>query len=72
MDLDQDIQVINQKDNNVSLEERHKWKIPALQPAPKGNNRDIPVLVQELVYGSKAEGVGTSSKSLDRHNKLSS
>ncbi|MBW0583750.1 hypothetical protein O181_123465, partial [Austropuccinia psidii MF-1] len=28
---------------------------------PSGNNRDIPVSVQELVYGSEAEGVGTSS-----------
>ncbi|MBW0508822.1 hypothetical protein O181_048537 [Austropuccinia psidii MF-1] len=37
---------------------------------PTGNNRNIPVSVQELVYGSKATGVGTSSKSLDRHNEL--
>ncbi|MBW0583075.1 hypothetical protein O181_122790 [Austropuccinia psidii MF-1] len=37
---------------------------------PAGNNRDIPVSVQELVYGSKAAGVGTSSKSLNRHNEL--
>ncbi|MBW0548277.1 hypothetical protein O181_087992 [Austropuccinia psidii MF-1] len=40
------------------------------EPFPTGNNRDIPVSVQELVYGSKAAGVGTSSKSLDRHNEL--
>ncbi|MBW0591785.1 hypothetical protein O181_131500 [Austropuccinia psidii MF-1] len=33
-----------------------------------GNNRDIPVSVQELVYGSKAARVGTPPKSLDRHH----
>ncbi|MBW0554132.1 hypothetical protein O181_093847 [Austropuccinia psidii MF-1] len=38
------------------------------EPFPTGKNRDIQVTVQELVYGSKAEGVGTSDKSLDRHN----
>ncbi|MBW0579291.1 hypothetical protein O181_119006 [Austropuccinia psidii MF-1] len=37
---------------------------------PTGTNRDIPVSVQELVYGGKEEGVGTSAKSLDRHNEL--
>ncbi|MBW0579781.1 hypothetical protein O181_119496 [Austropuccinia psidii MF-1] len=37
---------------------------------PTGSNRDIPVSVQALVYGGKAAGVGTSSKSLDRHNEL--
>ncbi|MBW0521879.1 hypothetical protein O181_061594 [Austropuccinia psidii MF-1] len=37
---------------------------------PKGNNRDIPVSVQELVYGSKTSRVGTSPKSLDRHNEV--
>ncbi|MBW0530759.1 hypothetical protein O181_070474 [Austropuccinia psidii MF-1] len=35
-----------------------------------GNNRDIPVSVQELVYGSKTARVGTSPKSLDRHDEL--
>ncbi|MBW0571308.1 hypothetical protein O181_111023, partial [Austropuccinia psidii MF-1] len=71
MDLDQDIQVINPKDKNFSPEERHKSKMPELPPVPKaGNNRDIPVSVQELVYCRKAAGVGTSAKSLDRHNEL--
>ncbi|MBW0551110.1 hypothetical protein O181_090825 [Austropuccinia psidii MF-1] len=37
---------------------------------PEGSNKDIPVSVQELVYGGKAEGVGTSAKPLDRHNEL--
>ncbi|MBW0514495.1 hypothetical protein O181_054210 [Austropuccinia psidii MF-1] len=70
MDLDQDIQVINPKDKNVSPEERHKWRMQELPPVPKGNNREIPVSVQELVYGSKTASVGTSPKSLDRHHKL--
>ncbi|MBW0512273.1 hypothetical protein O181_051988 [Austropuccinia psidii MF-1] len=70
MDLDQDIQVINQKDKNVSPEERHKWRMSEIPPVPKGNSGDIPVSVQELVYGSKTVGVGTSSKSLDRKNEL--
>ncbi|MBW0584459.1 hypothetical protein O181_124174 [Austropuccinia psidii MF-1] len=35
-----------------------------------GNNRDIPVSVQELVYGSKSTRVGTSHKSLDRNHEL--
>ncbi|MBW0576932.1 hypothetical protein O181_116647 [Austropuccinia psidii MF-1] len=35
-----------------------------------GNNRDIPVSVQELVYGRKTAIVGTSPKSLDRHHEL--
>ncbi|MBW0472141.1 hypothetical protein O181_011856 [Austropuccinia psidii MF-1] len=70
MDLNQDIQVKNPKDKNFSPEERHKWRIPELPPVPKGKNRDIPVSVQELVYGGKAAGVGTSDKSLDRNNEL--
>ncbi|MBW0586042.1 hypothetical protein O181_125757 [Austropuccinia psidii MF-1] len=46
--------------------------IPVVRPElfPAGSNRAIPVSVQELVYGVKAEGVGTSAKSLDRHNEL--
>ncbi|MBW0498110.1 hypothetical protein O181_037825 [Austropuccinia psidii MF-1] len=46
--------------------------IPVVRPEsfPAGRNRDIPVSVQELVYGSKAAGVGTSAKSLDRRNEL--
>ncbi|MBW0554986.1 hypothetical protein O181_094701 [Austropuccinia psidii MF-1] len=70
MDLDQDIQVINPKDKNVSPEERQKWRIPDLPPVTKCNNRDIPVSVQELVYGSKTAKVGTSPKSLDRNHEL--
>ncbi|MBW0592453.1 hypothetical protein O181_132168 [Austropuccinia psidii MF-1] len=40
------------------------------EPVPTGNNRDRPVSVQELVYGSKTKGVGTSAKSLERHKEL--
>ncbi|MBW0585585.1 hypothetical protein O181_125300 [Austropuccinia psidii MF-1] len=35
-----------------------------------GNNRDIPVSVQELVYGSKTARVGTSPNCLDRNHEL--
>ncbi|MBW0562069.1 hypothetical protein O181_101784 [Austropuccinia psidii MF-1] len=63
MDLDQHIQVKNPKDKNVSPEERHKLRMPDLPPVPK-------VSGQELVYGFKAAGVGTSAKSLDRHHEL--
>ncbi|MBW0590178.1 hypothetical protein O181_129893 [Austropuccinia psidii MF-1] len=38
MDLDQDIQVINPKDKNVSPEERHKWRMPELPTVPKDLN----------------------------------
>ncbi|MBW0495951.1 hypothetical protein O181_035666 [Austropuccinia psidii MF-1] len=37
---------------------------------PASNSRNIPVSVQELVYGSKTAGAGASAKSLDRHNEL--
>ncbi|MBW0563387.1 hypothetical protein O181_103102 [Austropuccinia psidii MF-1] len=37
---------------------------------PTGNNRNIPVSIQELAYGGKEAGVGTSAKCLDRHNEL--
>ncbi|MBW0537924.1 hypothetical protein O181_077639 [Austropuccinia psidii MF-1] len=70
MDLDQDSQVIDPKDKNVSPEERQKCRMPELPPVPKANNRDIPISVQELVYGSKNARVGTSRKSLDRHHEL--
>ncbi|MBW0510273.1 hypothetical protein O181_049988 [Austropuccinia psidii MF-1] len=99
MDLDQDIQVKNPEDKNVSPEEAQMedartptssqrlastfdtlienpesdiTAIPVVRPEsfPIGSHRDIPVSVQELVYGGKAGGVGTSAKSLDRHNEL--
>ncbi|MBW0509664.1 hypothetical protein O181_049379 [Austropuccinia psidii MF-1] len=38
MDLDQQIQVKNPKDKNVSPEERHKWRVPELPPVPKDLN----------------------------------
>ncbi|MBW0503738.1 hypothetical protein O181_043453 [Austropuccinia psidii MF-1] len=37
---------------------------------PTCNSGNIPVLVQELVYGRKTEGVRTSAKPLDRDNEL--
>ncbi|MBW0512585.1 hypothetical protein O181_052300 [Austropuccinia psidii MF-1] len=46
--------------------------IPVFRPEsfPTGNSGDIPVSVQELVYGGKASVVGTSSKPLDRDHEL--
>ncbi|MBW0524581.1 hypothetical protein O181_064296 [Austropuccinia psidii MF-1] len=41
-----------------------------LESFPEGDNRHIPVSIQELVYGRKAAGVGTSAKYLDRDNEL--
>ncbi|MBW0591919.1 hypothetical protein O181_131634 [Austropuccinia psidii MF-1] len=35
-----------------------------------GNNRYIPVSVQDLVYGSKTARVGASPKSFDRNHEL--
>ncbi|MBW0585563.1 hypothetical protein O181_125278 [Austropuccinia psidii MF-1] len=56
----------------IQSQEADITAIPVVRPEsfPAGNNRDIPVSVQELVYGGKAAGVGTSAKSLDRKNKL--
>ncbi|MBW0565371.1 hypothetical protein O181_105086 [Austropuccinia psidii MF-1] len=40
------------------------------EPFPTGNNINIPVSEQKVVYCSKAKGVGTSAKSLSRNNDL--
>ncbi|MBW0583865.1 hypothetical protein O181_123580 [Austropuccinia psidii MF-1] len=57
-----------------TLIESPEAEITAISVRPKslstGNNRDIPVSVHKLVYGSKTAGVGTSPKSLDRHHEL--
>ncbi|MBW0577322.1 hypothetical protein O181_117037 [Austropuccinia psidii MF-1] len=37
---------------------------------PTGSSGDLPVSVQELVYGRQTARVGTSPKSLDRHHEL--
>ncbi|MBW0501038.1 hypothetical protein O181_040753 [Austropuccinia psidii MF-1] len=59
-------------DTLIESPEANVTSIPVERPEsfPEGKNRDIPVSVQELVYGGKAERVGTSAKSLDRHNEL--
>ncbi|MBW0501600.1 hypothetical protein O181_041315 [Austropuccinia psidii MF-1] len=56
----------------IESQEAEVTAIPVVMPElfPTGINRNIPVSIQELVYGSKAAGVGTSFKSLDRHNEL--
>ncbi|MBW0592933.1 hypothetical protein O181_132648 [Austropuccinia psidii MF-1] len=59
-------------DTLIESPEAYITAITVVRPElfPAGNNRDIPVSVQELVYGGKEAGVGTSAKSLDRHNEL--
>ncbi|MBW0565766.1 hypothetical protein O181_105481 [Austropuccinia psidii MF-1] len=59
-------------DTLIESTEAEITAIPSVRPEsfPTGNNRNIPVSVQELVYGGKAAGVGTSAKSLDRQNEL--
>ncbi|MBW0534565.1 hypothetical protein O181_074280 [Austropuccinia psidii MF-1] len=56
----------------IESPEANTTPIPLFRPEsfPTGSNRDIPVSVQELVYGGKAEGVGPSAKSLHRHNEV--
>ncbi|MBW0538449.1 hypothetical protein O181_078164 [Austropuccinia psidii MF-1] len=82
MDLDQDshdarTSTSSQKlastfDTLIESPETEINAIPVFRPEsfPEGSNRDIPVSVQELAYGSKAAGVGASCKSLDMHNEL--
>ncbi|MBW0579353.1 hypothetical protein O181_119068 [Austropuccinia psidii MF-1] len=57
-----------------TLIESPEAEITAISVRPEllstGNNRDIRLSVQELVYGSKTERGGTSPKSLDRHLEL--
>ncbi|MBW0536294.1 hypothetical protein O181_076009 [Austropuccinia psidii MF-1] len=59
-------------DTLIESPEADMTAIPGVRPEsfPTGRNRDIPVSVQKLVYGSKAAGVGASYSSLDRHNEL--
>ncbi|MBW0577465.1 hypothetical protein O181_117180 [Austropuccinia psidii MF-1] len=59
-------------DTLIELPEAEITAITVVRPEsfPEGKKRDIPVSLKELVYGSKAAGVGTCSKSLDRINEL--
>ncbi|MBW0513917.1 hypothetical protein O181_053632 [Austropuccinia psidii MF-1] len=59
-------------DTLIESPEAYITSITAFRPESlsTGNNRDIPVSVQELVYGSKTSRVGTSPKYLDRHHEL--
>ncbi|MBW0566529.1 hypothetical protein O181_106244 [Austropuccinia psidii MF-1] len=67
MDMDQDIQV--KKSKRQEFHPRGEAQMEDSRTSPS-SQRYIPVSVQELIYGSKASGVGTSSKSLDRQNEL--
>ncbi|MBW0586387.1 hypothetical protein O181_126102 [Austropuccinia psidii MF-1] len=59
-------------DTLIESPEAYITAIPVVRPEsfPTGSNKDIPVSVQKLVYGSKAAGVGTSAKSFNRHKDL--
>ncbi|MBW0555746.1 hypothetical protein O181_095461 [Austropuccinia psidii MF-1] len=59
-------------DTVIKSPEAEKTSIPVLRPDsfPKRNSGNIPFSVQELVYASKAAGVGTSFKSFNRHTEL--
>ncbi|MBW0504249.1 hypothetical protein O181_043964 [Austropuccinia psidii MF-1] len=59
-------------DSLIESPESFITAIPVFRPKsfPTGNNRNIQVSIQELVHGGKEAGVGTSSKSLDRHNEF--
>ncbi|MBW0569798.1 hypothetical protein O181_109513 [Austropuccinia psidii MF-1] len=59
-------------DTPIESPEADITAIPVVRPEffPTSHSGNIPVSVQELVYGRKEAGVGTSSKSLDRHKEL--
>ncbi|MBW0561951.1 hypothetical protein O181_101666 [Austropuccinia psidii MF-1] len=56
----------------IAIQEAEINAIPVVRPGsfPTSNNRNISASIQELVYGGKASGVGTSAKCLNRHNEL--
>ncbi|MBW0507958.1 hypothetical protein O181_047673 [Austropuccinia psidii MF-1] len=56
----------------INSKEAEITAIPFVRPESftTGNSGDIPVSVQEVVYGGKAAVMGTSAKSLDRQNEL--
>ncbi|MBW0470836.1 hypothetical protein O181_010551 [Austropuccinia psidii MF-1] len=58
-------------DTFIECPKAHITAIPVVRCAQvlTGSSRNIPVLVQELVYGSKS-GVGTSSQLVDRDHEL--
>ncbi|MBW0523976.1 hypothetical protein O181_063691 [Austropuccinia psidii MF-1] len=59
-------------DTIIEIPEADITAIPAFRPESfvTGNNRNIPVSTQELVYGNKAAEVRTSARYLDRNNEL--
>ncbi|MBW0515576.1 hypothetical protein O181_055291 [Austropuccinia psidii MF-1] len=59
-------------DTLLESQEAEITAIPVVRPesSPTGNSGDLPVSVNELVYGGKGEGVGTFSKSLNRNLEL--
>ncbi|MBW0552035.1 hypothetical protein O181_091750 [Austropuccinia psidii MF-1] len=59
-------------DTLIESPESDVTDIPVIgsEQLPTGSSRDIPVLIQELVYCSKEAGVGTFSQIVNRDNKL--
>ncbi|MBW0511445.1 hypothetical protein O181_051160 [Austropuccinia psidii MF-1] len=59
-------------DTLIESREAEITAIPVVrtEPFPTGKKRNISVAIQKLVYDGKEAGVGTSAKSLDRHNEL--
>ncbi|MBW0460503.1 hypothetical protein O181_000218 [Austropuccinia psidii MF-1] len=70
MDLHQEIQFINPKDMNVSPEDARTSTSSQISELPTSRSKNIPVSVQELVYGSKSEGVGTSAQLINRDSEF--
>ncbi|MBW0495005.1 hypothetical protein O181_034720 [Austropuccinia psidii MF-1] len=58
--------------NFIESPEADITDIPFVRPEffPTGNNKNIPVSIEDLVYGGKAAVVGTSAKYFDRQNEL--
>ncbi|MBW0582674.1 hypothetical protein O181_122389 [Austropuccinia psidii MF-1] len=61
-------------ENLLKSSEAETTSLPVVRSEqfPTGNSENIPVSVQELVYGRKIVGVGISAKPLDRERELSS
>ncbi|MBW0588396.1 hypothetical protein O181_128111 [Austropuccinia psidii MF-1] len=64
--------LVNTFDTVIESPEAQMNAISVVRPESlsTANNRDIPVSVQELVYGSKTPRAGTFPKSLDKHHKV--
>ncbi|MBW0476542.1 hypothetical protein O181_016257 [Austropuccinia psidii MF-1] len=59
-------------DTLIEIQEADITAIPVVRPesCPTGNNRNIQVSLQKLIFGGKSGGLGTSAKYLDKKNEL--